>query len=416
MPSKKKGDLTVATSQTGFNYSNMPKPDPHIPKRKSENDLLLYAIMSVAVLILSLTAPLVLSGSTYATAVAWAACAISATLVVLTSKNFFSIFAVSLVFVFCLSYLGDPVLLAITAGAVFSCGLYSAAVTAANKSHIFFLIAAPLLPIPVVYLITGDVALSLLSIAHLPAALAMGIATRKSVSRTHAVAIFAAVASLTVIAFTTAHIYMQNGTVTKEIIADSAEYLRGGIKAFLDSALKSADPSRLEGSMLLNPGQTAVTAVNLLPAILVIITSVAGFFSQRVQRALFNTCGKDKLYEKTKENITVSCTAALLYLAAHLLSFTTSPSNSVSFIGTVSQNLSFMLLPALVCVGFRAVAGLPRKIGFLAIAAWIGIVIIANSLSTSLLTILALFGASSIILVRVDAWAKDHYAKKGEGQ
>ena len=417
MLDKKKGGMAVINAQGYAHYSNIPKPDPHIPKRKSENDSLAYAIMVVATLLLSLTAPLLLSGSTYTMPVAWVSCATCAVLVILTSKNFFTIFQIALIYMFAISYLGDPVSLAIVMGTVLASGLYSAAVAAADRSHIFFLVIAPLLPIAVIYLITGELTVSVLSALHFLPALAMGLGARRSMPKTYTVALYAAVLVLIATALSLTHIYLQNGALTFNVIDDSAEYLRGGISAFMNSALKNADLSSLEGALVLQPRRIAILAVNLLPAIITVIALVSGFFAQRVEQSLFNIYGKDKLLESAKEPISVSCTAALVFLVAHLLSFTTSASNTTSFVGIVSLNVSIILLPALLCIGARAlIVKLPKKIGILAIAAWIAIFLISNSVQTSIITILALIGAFYIILVRVEAWAKDHYAKKGEGQ
>ena len=373
--------------------------------------------MVVATLLLSLTAPLLLSGSTYTTPVAWAACAVCAVLVILISKNFFTIFQIALIYMFAISYLGDPVSLAVIMGAILASGLYSAAVAAANRSHIFFLIVAPLLPIAVIYLVTGELTVSVLAALHFLPSLAMGLGARRSMSKTHTVALFAAVGVLIATAISLAHIYIQNGTLTFDIIDGAAEYLRDSISAFMDSALQNADLSKLEGALVLHPRRIAILAVNLLPAIVTVVALVFGFFAQKVTQSLFNIYGKDKLSESAKEPVSVSCTAALIFLAAHLLSFTTSASNTTSFLAVVSLNISIILLPALICIGARALlVKLPRKIGILAIAAWIAIFLISNSVQASIVIILALIGAFYIILVRVEAWAKDHYAKKGEGQ
>ncbi len=372
--------------------------------------------MSLAVLLLSMPLPLVLSGSQYATGFCWAACALCAVLVILNSQRIMGIFIVSLTFTFAISYFGGPTLIAIAVGIIFSCGLFAAALAAANKTHIFFLSVTPLLPITLTYLITDDLTLSFLSTLHLIPALAMGLGARRKMSRTHSIALFATVGAVLMAAVALAYIYGQNNTLNIEIIRDSAEYLRGAINSLFDAAIKNAEATGVADALTLLTDDVAVLTVNLLPSIAFICAIAIGFFAQKVELSLFKTYEKDELLPMAEDPIIVSCTSALLFLAAHLLSFTTSASNTTSFVGIVSLNISLILFPALISIGFRALLRLPRKLGFLALIIWIAIIIIANSLSASFLTILALIGAFYIIFVHTDSWAKDHYAKKGEDQ
>lgn len=384
--------------------------------QRSENDLVPYAVMSLAVLLLSMPLPLVLSGSPYATGFCWAACAVCALLVILTSQRIVGVFAVSLIFTFAISYFGDPVLIATVIGIIFSCGLYSAAIAAANKSHIFFLAVTPLLPATLTYLITDSPTFACVSMLHTIPALAMGLGARRKASRTQTIAIFSTVGVILMAASALLYIYGQNNALTPEIISDSAEYLRGTINSLFDVAIKNAEAAGVADALTLLTNDVAIMTVNLLPSLAFITAIAVGFFAQKVEVSLFKTYDKEDLLLIAKDPITVSCTSALVFLAAYLLSFTTSASNTTSFLGVVALNISLILFPALIAIGFRAMTRLPRKLGFLALIIWIAIILIANSLSASILTVLALIGAFYIVIVHTDSWAKDHYAKKGEDQ
>ena len=372
--------------------------------------------MSLLTVLLSLTLPLASTGSSLTKTVAWVACLACAAMAVYTSRRFSSVVIVSLALTFIISYVGDPTPVAILLGSVIACGIYGAAVAAARRVHVLFLVCAPLLSVAVTYMMTSSIVLSAFSVVHLIPALAMGLGARRKKSRSHTVALFAIVSAAVLGGTVLLYVYVQNGRISRDVIEYAVEYLRGAIEYTLRSSIERAGAVEINESLILQIREMSTQLVNLLPGIVAVIALTLGFFVQKIACSLFESYGEDDLFEAASAPISASLTAALVFVAAHVFSYTSSASSAPSFFAIASENISLVLLPALMCIGFETMAALPRKIGFLALAAWIGVILASTVLSISIMTVLALIGAFCIFFVRTDSWAKDHYANKGEDQ
>ncbi len=384
-------------------------------RRKDRMSMLSYVCMAVIIPILSLVLPLSLSGSTAVTAVAWAACAISVAVLILLMKSFVAIAVCALAITFSLSYLGDPVPVALVLGTVLVSGLYSAAVAAAEKQHFAFIACAPLLSAALAYAMTKSLPLSLLALICIPPALAMGLGTRRGLDRSRAIALFTALAAAELLCAVLGYIAWQNGTLNRDIIENAVTYTQNCIEWALRLAIEKAGAVSVDETLMMEIRFMSASAVNLLPGLAAVALLTVGFFAHKTECSLFGRYERDGLLESSETPITASCTAALVFLTAHIFSYTSGASHAPSFVAIAAENLSLILLPALLLIGWEKVAALPKKIGFLAIAVWIGMVLAANALSASIISVLALIGAFCIIFARTDTWAKDHY-RKGEDQ
>ena len=375
----------------------------------------LFACMALIVPLLSSTLPLSLSISPHAEMVAWIAAVVSVALLVLSVKSFAAVAIAVLAFTFSLSYLKDPMPVALILGTILASGIYSSAVAAAKRGQIVFIVCAPLISLTFIYALTKSISLSLLSIAAIPPSLAMGLGARKKLDRAHSIALFSIVAAAEVTAAILGYVAWLNGTINREIIENAITYTQGGIEWALRLGIENANAVAIDETILMEIEYMSASTINLLPGLIAVGLITSGFFANKVECALFRRYEKDSLLEVSETPITVSCTAALIFLVAHVFSFTSGASYAPSFVAIAAENISLILLPALLLIGWEKVSLLPKKIGFLAIAAWIGIVLVANALSASLLSILALIGAFCIIFARTDSWAEDHY-RKGEDQ
>ena len=149
--------------------------------------------------------------------------------------------------------------------------------------------------------------------------------------------------------------------------------------------------------------------------LVVAVALTVGFAAQKAEHSLFERFELEKYQNESGATMKASLAAALIFAVAHILSFTSSPTYAPSFLATASQNISLLLLPLLFYVGLGALASLPKKIGFLALAAYIGLVILAGILSISVISVIALCGVCYTIFQNTDSWAKAHYSE-GEDQ
>ena len=371
--------------------------------------------MAVIIPILSLILPLSLSDSAFVTAIAWIACAISAALLMLMVRSFGAIAICVLAITFSLSYLKDPVPVAVVLGTVLVSGLYSTAVAAAEKRHLVFVICAPLLSAALTFALTQSIPLTLLSLISIFPALAMGLGTRHGFDRSRAIASFTAVAAAELLCTVIGYIAWQNGAINREIIENAVAFTQNGIERVLRLAIEKAGEVNIDETVLMELRFMSASAINLMPGLATVVILTVGFFSHKTQCSLFARFERDPLLESSETPITASCTAALVFLTAHIFSYTSGASHAPSFVAIAAENLSLILLPALLLIGWEKVAALPKKIGLLAIAVWIGMVLAASALSASIISVLALIGAFCIIFARTDSWARDHY-RKGEDQ
>ena len=115
--------------------------------------------------------------------------------------------------------------------------------------------------------------------------------------------------------------------------------------------------------------------------------------------------------------LTESVASALIYIVAHVLTYTTNASGGTSVAAVVGANLCYILMPLLALKGYEALKVLIEKfylLGLIASAAIaIAIFALSSFTSSSVLILLALTGAFYVIIAEVEQWAKDHF-EKGE--
>ncbi len=384
-------------------------------RQKDRKTMISYVCMAIIIPILSLILPLSLTGSTAIVPVAWVACMIASALLMLLVKSFGGIAICALAITFFLSYLKDPVPVVVILGTVLISGIYSAATAAAEKKNLALVIGTPLLSAALAFAVTQSIPLTLLSLIYLPPALALGLTARRGLGRARSIAVFTATAAVELLLAVLGYIAWQNGTVNREIIENAVVYLQNSIEWALRFAIERTGAVKLDETLLIEIRALGASAINLMPGLVTVAILTTGFFAHKTQCSLFSHFERDSLLESSETPVTVSCTAAIVFLVAHVFSYTSGASHSPSFVAIAAENLSLILIPALLLIGWEKIAALPKKIGFLAIAVWIGIVLATNALSASIISVLALIGAFCIIFARTDTWAKDHY-RKGEDQ
>ncbi len=384
-------------------------------RQKDRKTLISYVCMAVIIPILSLILPLSLTGSKMIVPVAWVACMIASALLMLLVNSFGGIAICTLAITFFLSYLKDPVPVVVVLGTVLTLGLYSAATAAAEKKILALVIGTPLLSAALAFAVTQSIPLTLLSLIYLPPALAMGLASRRGLGRARSIAAFTAVAAVELLLAVVGYIAWQNGTINRDVIENAVIYMQNCIEWTLRFAIERTGEVMIDETLLIEIRTLGASAINLMPGLVTVAILTTGFFAHKTQCSIFSRYERDALLESSETPITVSCTAAIVFLIAHVFSYTTGASYAPSFVAIAAENLALILIPALLLIGWEKVAALPKKIGFLAIAVWIGIVLATNALSSSIISVLALIGAFCIIFARTDSWAKDHY-RKGEDQ
>jgi hypothetical protein len=120
----------------------------------------------------------------------------------------------------------------------------------------------------------------------------------------------------------------------------------------------------------------------------------------------------EKLLNSSITPISMSVISALIFIIAFVASYTTDGAGNRVMISAVADNICLILLPGLMAVGFDMMKSLPNKIGlWIAMLAWIAIIILTIITGTSFMLALAFTGAAYTVVIRIGDWAKDHYSK-----
>ena len=347
--------------------------------------------------------------------IAWLICLAFGGLVILTSRKFSSIVILAFILFFFTSYTGSAASVASIVGIISACGVYSALASQARKFYIALLALIPAVAFACAYALTLEIALAIATLAIFLPSLAMGIALRRGRNRAQSIAFFAAVAALEVIGATLGIIYLKYGCVSLEHIRGTASHFRSITEEMFTYAIESAGEVMLTEDIALMIDEMAFEMTNLLVGLTCASIITVGYFSQKIQHSLFERFELESLQNESGAQIKASVAAAIVYVAAYICSFTTSVSSAPSFVSIAAGNISLILLPLLLYVGFGFLINLPKKIGFLALLAWAATFVAAYLLSSSVIDILALVGAFYTLLINIDVWAEEHYSK-GEDQ
>ena len=374
------------------------------------------ALFSLICLILSLSLPLLVSMPELARILSLPFSLSAGAVLIYSLRKVSAIAVLTLAFVFLTSYTGSLALPTLILSTAVLCGVYYALVSEIAKPFASVMISlTPIASCAAAFALTGEAVISLLPLAFFLPAAVMGLVTRRGGSRSSAISAFAAVCAAEIALIAVAHIYIQNRAISAVLIGSSADYLQSQIILILENAILRAGNVELSEDIISQISLTSQEIVNCLTGITVAVLLAVGYFAQKLGCSLFERFEFESLQNKAGEQIRGSAASALVYLFAHICSFTSGASGTVSFFSVAATNISLILLPLMLCVGGEFLLSLPRKIGFLAILIWGGAILLSMLLSGSIINILALTGCFYTVITSVDIWAKEHYSK-GEDQ
>ncbi len=375
-----------------------------------------FMIFSIICLILSLTLPLIYVGGESAGFLSISLSLIAGAVIIYTSRSFLSVAVYAIGYLSVMSFTGSTVTPAVILSTVVLCGVYSSLVSEFAKPAMTVSVAlVPILSFTASYALTGELLISLLPISALIPSAAMGITARCNGGRKAAISAFASASAAELTLSSAAYIYIKNGALNSGLIRSSADYLRSQFREILENAVIRAGNVPLEEEIAAEIELLSQELVNCLPGLLAITLLTAGYCAQKIQHSLFERAELEALQNRSGEQIRATVMSAIVFVIAHICSFTSGASDRGSVFSAAAMNISLILLPLMLSVGVGFLASLPHRIGFLAIVIWIGTVILSAVLSSSLISVFALIGSFFTIVMGVDAWAKEHYSK-GEDQ
>lgn len=262
---------------------------------------------------------------------------------------------------------------------------------------------------------TGDPAVSLLSVVPLVASIVQGRLQRKNTDR-KTIILASSITFLALLAGAVALLLYLNGKLSYTVIQTNISILREGLSSYLKNLYFELDDQTLElmGSNYINEYVDTLIekTFNTLPALITVITFAVMYLSHSLQLLMYQNTDYDLLITPKTTRITMSIYAASAFVLSYILSLTTDVAGRPNMLGVVSGNLCIILIPGLFFVGVEAFGVILKKLrglGFFAILLLLAAFFMFTSYA---LYIVAGIGAFYIIITSIDAWAKKHYSQK----
>ena len=194
-------------------------------------------------------------------------------------------------------------------------------------------------------------------------------------------------------------------------MTSAAADIRAFFGDFVKEYVSFVGKTEITAAILGEIAETVNSYVNLAPGLIVAVCIALSFVVHSLKNDLLENQGYDQKALVKSRTLSVSAVTALVFLASHIMSFTTDASNNTSFIAVVFGNISFMLIPCLALTGLGALAILPKKIGIFGIIPIALLIILLFNQFSSFFILLALVGACFVIIRNIDSWAKEFYNK-----
>jgi hypothetical protein len=155
--------------------------------------------------------------------------------------------------------------------------------------------------------------------------------------------------------------------------------------------------------------------INSAPGLIASACLVAAYLAHNMQYRVLETAGIDRYMTASMTELTASVTGALVFIIAHILTYTTSSSGGISLAAVIGANLCYILMPLLALKGYEAFKLMIEKFFLFGLIAATGIAIaifvLSSLTSSSALIMVALLGALYVVIAEIDKWAKEYYGK-----
>ncbi|MBE6602106.1 MAG: DUF2232 domain-containing protein [Ruminococcaceae bacterium] len=285
--------------------------------------------------------------------------------------------------------------------------------------------ALPVVAIAVSVAVTGSIGIALCSVAFVPASILLAVATRRHFARTSVLCFAIGGFLLTAGIALAALVYDATGSLSRDSLQHCVEVCRNGLMEFFVQlrtevlALIAETDAGEEGQKLQQEISTALSddtlraiiraLFNLLPAILTVVAAVIAFLGQILLLSSYHTAGLDRVLTPKARTLTVSLSAAIIFLVCFLLLFILPDSMALA----VVQNICLILTPILLLVGVQTlVAMITKAKGAMKILLILGVGAMVCCFSGGMLLVLAAWGAYNRIAVSIQ---QKIYEKMGQG-
>jgi len=242
-----------------------------------------------------------------------------------------------------------------------------------RRIPIFVTILLPIAAAGASYAITRNLELSLLALSLAPASVLLAMATCKDLLRTKTLLACMGGFLLTIAVCIVFAIWKTTGGINRGCVLQFVDTVRGAIVNYFlgqrESLLQLLSQQASEAQMaelytrieaVLSPDAVRLTVeelFNTLPALITVGCALLAFFSQKLLTAAYCTVGLEKVVTPRSRILTVSLTAAILFIVCFVLVLLLPASLAMA----VAMNLSIMLMPILFLCGVQSGLAVARS-------------------------------------------------------
>ncbi len=287
-------------------------------------------------------------------------------------------------------------------------GTFAGAYVATTTRHWWIPLPVCAAAFGIAYAVLKNPATAALALFPLPAALLLGFATRRQERRTVAIIWAAAGLFLPLAAAVAWFVWKRTGSLNAEAfrtVADAwrtslrdylTEQYRSGIRAFEGNTAARSVTENLQRALEAGaPTTYAGAVINLAPAFLIVACEIPAFLAQQLLIGGYASNGFREAVGLENVWFGVRVPTAAIWAATALLSLFGTPTANRFF--AVTENLRYLLLPALCVVGVRAIFLLRAKTSPGMRMVWtVGIVALLCCSPETALTLIGVFGAYDV--------------------
>lgn len=322
-------------------------------------------VSQILYLLIAFYAPIALFFDIYTTplqVISIAAAAASIIIFAKLSRSTKTAVSYSLILVAAFAFVG-PVICGLIASFIGSvCALSYSLIKAKNLQIKLFAIAPSLVAYLAASALLGNFVFSLVSLAHIPAALALGYAFSKGVDRVSSICRTSAAIMLTAIIPASVYFILKYGT-DLSVLSTIIESLKESTTNLLADTLYMlySEMTELGISMSMTDATDLSTyavnaAFNLLPALIVIIANLISFALQSMLTSILIVGETDKAKITKMVVFEMSLISAIVFLISFIAMFALSTSG-ISVWAVTAENIALILMPGLLFSAFAAFRG-----------------------------------------------------------
>lgn len=268
-----------------------------------------------------------------------------------------------------------------------------------------FLWGLPALPLIVTLLVTGSATAAVISLATLPASIALFGAIKASAGKVSAICRISFGICISVAAAFLCAVYTRNGSISFELCRQAIDGAREFTVSLMKETVVQMEEMMGESIFALNDDNIAyaVSVVfNVLPAVIIVAANVISYVIHSMFLSIRFVSLEDKKQALPMLSFEMSLVSAIVFLLSLALSFLLSAEETAVY-GAVAQNIMIILIPGLILTALAGIRMLTMRKGpsCLGTLVYMGVIFLIASFSPIVIISASILGAILIIITNI---------------